>query len=139
MRRKLSKSLGKGARSSNSYSRLWFWAAVIAALLLFPTGGIEGGFWKLPEFLGGWIDLAAHGFLFVVFGWLLARSWKSPWRAIALGAAYGWLLEVLQIWVPGRSFQLADIVADAVGVGLGVCALSVVRNGSFTIAGRQGS
>jgi VanZ family protein len=41
--------------------------------------------------------------------------------------AYGALIEVAQMFVPGRTASLADVVADAVGIALGLVLARVWR------------
>lgn len=84
-----------------------------------PTGYLD----KVQHF-GAW------GFL-AVAGWPLARrlgARRSPARRVtslwlAL-AAYGGLIELIQLGVPGRSCELLDLVADALGAAVGAVLLA---------------
>ena len=89
------------------------WAGLCAWLLLTPGR-------ELP--LGpGWTDKPAHFVLFLVQGWLLFRGLRTSGRrrpAVAAAAAtvlYASVLEVAQLWVPGRSWEWADLLAGAAG------------------------
>ena len=89
------------------------WAALVFTVSSFPVrvpgGGVPG------------LDKLAHLGVYLVLGLLLARALPhGPWIAVALGWAYGASDEVHQMFVPGRSPDVADWVADAVGVTLGV-------------------
>jgi len=53
-----------------------------------------------------------------------------PWiRVVLISLGYGLILEVLQIVIPGRSFDLRDIVFDAAGVIFALAALSLQKWG----------
>ena len=89
------------------------WAVLSAGLLLTPGG--------LPPTING-SDKAAHFAFFLVQAWLLlmalrTRRARRPllWTAVAT-TAYAGLLEVAQLWVPGRSSELMDLLAGAAGV-----------------------
>jgi VanZ family protein len=69
----------------------------------------------------GFAALSATGLL------ACAPQWR---RAVLVGAsmlAYGALIELLQTQVPGRSGELADVVADAIGIAFGVAVVSSLR------------
>ena len=59
-------------------------------------------------------------FLFVVFWGIWSGKPRSIWLWIMLGILYGFGLEVYQkVFVPGRSFDVWDGVADSAGALLG--------------------
>ena len=91
------------------------WAALIFAFSAQPT---------LPVDLELGTDKLAHLLAYAVLGALLAHGQtRSGWPAIAacaLGLAYGASDEWHQSFVPGRSVDLADWIADATGVVAGV-------------------
>ena len=91
------------------------WAGIIFAISSQPT---------LPVSLGHGRDKIAHFGAYAVFG-LLAGHAIPPRRgfallAILLGVAYGASDEFHQHFVPGRSVELADWIADSFGVIAGV-------------------
>jgi VanZ family protein len=73
-----------------------------------------------------------------VAGWLawraLAPSLGTGVRtyllAAILAAAIGWGDELVQAVTPGRYYDLRDVVANAIGAGLGVMVVAVWRAGS---------
>jgi VanZ family protein len=71
----------------------------------------------------GW-DKVEHVFAFAVLGVLAV--WALPWRAwrlVLLLIAFGILIEILQGVLPvGRDADPFDVLADAVGVALGMAA-----------------
>lgn len=91
------------------------WAAVIFALSARPTLPMPGG-------LGA--DKVAHFSAYAVLGWLLAygadRSGITMAWALIAGLLYAASDEWHQSFVPGRSVEVADWIADALGVGTAV-------------------
>ncbi len=78
-----------------------------------------------PQIDTGW-DKANHILAFAslagaaMLAFSPARS--KPAVIAALLVVYGILIEVLQSFVPGRTADAADVVADAVGIALGLLA-----------------
>lgn len=75
-----------------------------------------------PQVDTGW-DKANHVLAFAALGWA-ARGAAGPgpaaaWRWMAGVMVYGVLIEMLQTQVPGRHGEMADLVADAVGLAAG--------------------
>lgn len=97
----------------------WLWAAAIVWLSLTPSPpdlGIEGG-----DKLG---HVAAYALLMAWFGWLHpSRAARLAYGALWLGM--GVALEFAQAATGYRSFELADMAADAVGVAVGA-ALAII-------------
>lgn len=87
------------------------WAGVIFHLSSQPTV-------PAPSIPG--VDKALHFGAYAVLGWLLAfaadRSRLPLAVAVGLGLLYGITDEIHQMYVPGRSPDLLDWVADAAGV-----------------------
>ena len=103
------------------------WTLLIQIGLCVPVTVLGGeGLLKIPHF-----DKYVHVILFAGFtalwGYYLFRKGFSTERlkqvflwVFLAAAAYGILLEFIQLFfVPGRSFDIGDIVADIVGAGLG--------------------
>ena len=73
---------------------------------------------------GRW-DKAAHLVAYGVLGFLMVLAMPPRWKglqrtlvAVVAVVAYGIALEFVQR-VTGRQFEVADMVADAIGAGLG--------------------
>ena len=71
----------------------------------------------------GW-DKANHLLAFAALAFAAMQAfaparWKPGAVALAL-LAYGALIELLQSLVPGRFGEIADVLADALGIGLGL-------------------
>ncbi len=107
------------------------WTVIIAILMCLPGSALpkETGF-KIPQF-----DKIVHmgvfgGFVFLWSLWLSKRV-SDPrvlirWFFIfyVLGNAYGIGMEFVQkYWIPGRDYDLADMIADMMGAGVayGLC------------------
>jgi len=73
------------------------------------------------------IDKITHLAAFLVLAWLTDGGWPQhgfvAWKWVPL-LAYGLAIELVQITVPGRFFDLADLAAD--GAGLAVYGLAVL-------------
>lgn len=89
------------------------WTLVCAVLLLSPGQ-------SLPA-VGGGADKIGHFALFFVQAWLLAvalaarRVSRPRLTAVAATIGYSAVLEWTHLWLPGRSWELADLLAGAVG------------------------
>lgn len=69
---------------------------------------------------GGW------GFLVSFAAWSASFPWKERWRKVLVvaalaAAAYGMTDEIHQLFVPARTFDLFDLLADLIGGFLGGC------------------
>jgi hypothetical protein len=99
------------------------WAILVGIVLTLPGDSISRSSRLLPFLPPAWMDKVVHFVLFSVMAWLAylaLRDVVSPrfaWLAsCGLTLGYGLLLEVCQLFVPGRSPSLGDGVADGVGV-----------------------
>lgn len=102
----------------------FFWAAFTAALLLMPSRT----FHQVPV-AGAFeivLDVGAHFFLFGVLALLAVRGFgDAPFaigrRSRVFGAVAGYcvLLEILQMPVPGRGFELLDIAVGWLAIVIG--------------------
>ncbi len=109
---------------------LVFWGPVVVYLAVIFVGS---SFPKLPEPPGGFSDKTAHATEYAVLGLLLARAiagrgWLSLTLPCVAGAVvvatlYGVSDEYHQLFVPGRQFDVRDMMADATGAFLGAGAL----------------
>src|SRR3954452_5504214 len=76
-------------------------------------------------------DKIAHTALFAVLGLLWSLGFpRRLWTVLAVGVAYGLVLEVYQGWlIPGRTCSEVDALSDAIGMGLGILAAARFRPG----------
>lgn len=102
------------------------WSVIILVLTLSPKVYVPKELsWDLFR-----IDLLAHLFLFAVLVLLLMISFtkqqenkalqvNAAFWAIAMAAVFGVLIEVIQGFIPERSFEYLDMVANTCGAFLG--------------------
>ncbi|MDO9519205.1 MAG: VanZ family protein [Pseudohongiella sp.] len=68
-------------------------------------------------------DKVVHCMMFAACGYLSARAWAGRFNLVLLLVGllgFAALTEVLQTLVPGRSGDIADFLADAVGIFIGL-------------------
>ena len=94
------------------------WSLLVAVLLLTPGE-------ELPDVGLDPVDKLAHVLIFGSHCFLLRRALAGRAEggatrvaAASVSGVYAVLLEVAQLWVPGRGFEWWDLVANAVGVAL---------------------
>lgn len=129
--------LGSGARTGDGGpSLLWAWGPVWALMAaIFAASSVA-----LPAVATGPIDdKVLHALVYGLLGGLMLRA-LSPARprpvsgraallAVALATLYGLTDEVHQSFVPGRSADAADLLADFNGAAV-VCGLLWARRAS---------
>ncbi|MDN5203583.1 VanZ family protein [Fulvivirgaceae bacterium BMA10] len=110
------------------------WVLLIAILTLTPGNSVpDVGFWYFPH-----MDKVVHLGIFAVLVFLMIRGLRkqSSFPGIqkrAIGASilisliYGVLIELIQIFVPFRSFEFEDVIANAVGCGTGYLVTNLVQ------------
>jgi len=108
----------------------WRFAAPVAGMLVLEWLLVR----PLPMRLAGGDDKLAHaaafGVLAALWWWALggwSGSWRRPFGAAVLAAGWGLAGEVQQLFVPGRSAELLDFVADLVGAAVAVLAAELWR------------
>lgn len=79
-----------------------------------------------PPSTGFPIDKLFHG---IAFFWIGFYAPNRKWKGLGGLLAAGMLLEVLQSFLPYRSFEWADFVSDSVGIILGIGWPSFYRRG----------
>lgn len=70
-----------------------------------------------------------HVAAYMVAAFLLCLTYYgrlSPVRIVLILTAYGALLELAQLWIPGRHGQSIDIFADFLGAAIGVSVASAL-------------
>jgi VanZ family protein len=101
-----------------SRQKLLFWAAIGWTVAIFIACSLPNK--GLPD-LSSNRDKWSHLAVFAVFGALWVWAGRKVGWVIAVGVAYGILIEIWQGIMPlGRSCDLFDALADGVGVVLGV-------------------
>ena len=117
--------------------RVWVWGPAWATMvLIFVLSSISG----LGPIPGGVDDGVAHVLQYAVLAALLLRGLAGArWRgvgvrvaalAVLLATLYGVTDEAHQWFVPGRTAEVTDLVADALGAAVAagvICGWSIVR------------
>lgn len=103
-------------------------------LLLLP-----GSSFPTPQrwpFVGSGVDKAVHLALFLVEAIVLQRAFgESRWRhqavPLAVACALLWALglESAQLLIPGRQWEIGDLIANAAGVMLSIPLHGMLRRG----------
>lgn len=103
-------------------TRAWFWLATLL------WAGLT--FWvsSSPDVQGaaGWIDLSPprdkfyHAANFGVLALFIYLASRRAWLSVLLASLYGMTDELHQAFVPGRSADVADWLADTLGAALAV-------------------
>ena len=68
------------------------------------------------------LHLLAFGYLSIAFWWAFPR-WGTSYIAVVALVSYGVLIELLQGFIPNREASFADLVADCIGILLGLGAV----------------
>jgi VanZ family protein len=110
-------------------SAAFFWGLFMVALTSWPKPPEIPIVSSVPNF-----DKLIHIILYGVEGFLLYRAVRWPGTArgstlrvlwiVAVMAVWGVLDEVHQYWIPGRSMEGGDVVADVCGATVGAIAAS---------------
>lgn len=125
--------------------RLLLWGPVVAhmALIFTASASPDPG---LPSSVSDkTAHFAAYGLLSALFlralagGALAGMTWTRATAAVLLSLLYGVTDELHQRFVPYRSPDVLDVVADAVGACAGVIALLILRWGRAARSARSAS
>jgi VanZ family protein len=103
----------------------WFIFSLI--LLCLPGSTIPKYPWLAVIYADKWIHIFLFGMLYYLFARpffssKLKKTQQKKWFLLILvgGIAYGIIMEFVQkYWIPNRSFEVWDIVADSCGCLLG--------------------
>ncbi|PKL35146.1 MAG: VanZ family protein [Spirochaetae bacterium HGW-Spirochaetae-1] len=110
---------------SGKFFRIIFWLAntgiLVAALIPSPVPGTESI-----------NDKILHGVAFFVLSLLGSIAYKnSPVSLVLYLAVYGFLIELIQYFLPYRTFALSDLLADIIGIILFLLGKKVFYKSSF--------
>ena len=108
-------------------SPLWLWGPVVLQMaIIFAASSIQ----NLGELPGGISDKSGHSIGYALLGVLFLRAftrgrfrdvtWRSAAAAIIIATLYGVSDEFHQTFVPGRTADRYDVLADCIGATLGV-------------------
>ncbi len=115
--------INTGKRNFNAlkYNKylLWFIICVIFMLAVLPAK-------KMPE--AGFNDKVNHVIAFFVLSIFALFAYPGVYLRSGLWLMlYGILIEIVQIWIPGRNCSLPDLVADLCGILTGMVVVLLFR------------
>lgn len=119
-------------RRRPAWLRVVGWAAAVAwAVFLFiqSSSSTAGSF--LAAFPPG-SDKVVHAGAFGLLGALVTLASGQPLLGVALAFAYGVSDEVHQWFVPQRTSEVLDLVADTIGGGLGALAVEFLARRRYS-------
>jgi len=77
-----------------------------------------------PKLAPGHLDKVAHLCEYLLFAWLIMQALSMNahlrMRAWLYATGYGLFMELIQSWLPWRSAELGDALANALGAAVGV-------------------
>lgn len=110
------------ARWIQSKALVTAWFLLMNILFFLPGSALPKEHWLANMHIDKWVHVGLFAMLiFLVcsaFNFLLS---KRLWMVLVAAIVYGFLVEVVQkLWVPNRSFDMYDVLADTVGSVLGL-------------------
>jgi uncharacterized membrane protein YidH (DUF202 family) len=116
-------------RLKTTWSLVLVGAVYLAGLAILASATLRGTILGLFSTSPAWLDRLStfldggHVVAYAAFMIIVAMAWREKvgtfWLALAL-FAYGYGLELLQDLVPARESRLGDIVANCLGIAIGV-------------------
>jgi VanZ family protein len=98
------------------------WLLLMCILFVIPGSALPEQNWFADIQLDKWVHIGLFSVL--VFLWASAFDLGLPsncWIVIAIAILYGIAVEFVQkTWIPNRSFDQYDVVADAIGSVVGL-------------------
>ena len=99
------------------------WMVILAFLMLLPSKNIPDVKVFSYDKLG---HLGVFAILFLLLAWGFTKQYKneagnkSTYIALTISIVYSTALELLQKFIPGRAFDLYDIIANSSGIFTGL-------------------
>jgi VanZ family protein len=98
------------------------WLILISILFFLPGSALPKENWFDKIYIDKWVHVGL--FAVLIFLWRSSFNWDiNSYNLLLLLAAvlYGFLVEVVQLyWIPNRSFDMYDVLADASGSIVGL-------------------
>ena len=97
-------------------------SAIVIGLAIFVMSAIPG---ETVETLGMGKEayhIKGHFIMYTLLCLSLYKSWKTLWKSFLGSAGFGILMEIMQLFVPGRTFEYGDIFVNSFGafIALGI-------------------
>jgi VanZ family protein len=94
-----------------------FIPAIIVATIIFAVSSIPGETVEAVGLGKESYHIKGHFFLYFVLYLALYKGTKNAWLSWILATLYAITDEYHQLFVPGRSWQMIDIIVDSLGAG----------------------
>ena len=109
-----------------------FYALLMLGLYVIPTGGLHRVVRSSAILRLLLADATLHFLSFALLAWLLCRDhvrqprlYISSLKIASLSLVYGLFIEIIQWFLPYRTFSLRDLLADAGGI-VSACLLFLI-------------
>ena len=90
---------------------------ILYASLIFFLSSIPGD--EIPSQISPY-SLLLHFLIYLFFSFTILLFFRDPFRAYLFGALYAFSDELHQLFVPGRSCDPLDFLADSMGIAVGI-------------------
>jgi VanZ like family len=98
------------------------WLLIMCVLFFLPGSALPKEDWLNSIYFDKWVHVGL--FAVLIFLWRSAFNWNFTeynWVLILSALLYGLLVEFIQRqWIPNRSFDLYDVLADTTGSIVGM-------------------
>jgi VanZ family protein len=103
--------------------KILFWVALIGSYVAAVVPQ------EVAPHIGSLSDKGIHFIAFAVLTLLFSFAYRTVWaRTSLLLLAYAVFIEVSQLFTPNRSAELLDVVADVIGITIGLLSVFLLRN-----------
>ena len=116
-------NLARSMTTRQEFKSLIFWGPLLFATCMAFTPISHA---ITPSMSDKRLHLLAFVYLSVALWWAYPR-WGASYFAAATLVAYGVCIEAIQVFIPNRFASLSDLLADCIGVGIGLGVVHLVR------------
>jgi VanZ family protein len=115
--------LARSMTTRQEFKSLIFWGPLLfATYMAFTPISLA----ITPSMSDKKLHMMAFTYLSAALWWAYPR-WGASYFAAATLVAYGIFIEVVQAFIPNRTASLADLLADGIGIGIGLGGVHLVR------------
>jgi len=116
-------NLARSTTTRQEFKSLIFWGPLLFAtyMAFTPISHVI-----TPSMGDKKLHLLAFTYLSVALWWAYPR-WGASYFAAVMLVTYGVCIEVIQAFIPNRFASLSDLLADCIGIGIGLGVVHLVR------------